>query len=252
MDWQTAFAQGLRQPEAPLPEGLRSWNQSDPAPRYAVHRNNVVASLIDALQTSFPVTLQLVGVDFFRGMARSFVLSQPLHSRILVWVGRDFPAFIEGFAPARGLAFLPDLARLEWLRICAYHAADQSSLSPQALAQPLSHPDSLAQLRLSLHPSVQLLNSPFAVYSIWIAHHGLLDLAAVDVGQRESVLIYRSGLDVRLALLEAAQAHCIHCLQQKAPLAQAASEACALAPDFDLSATLGLLIRQQLIVEIQD
>ncbi|MBK6864396.1 MAG: putative DNA-binding domain-containing protein, partial [Ideonella sp.] len=42
-----AFARALLQPDAPCPAGLKTWNGSDPAKRFAVYRNNVVVSLVD-------------------------------------------------------------------------------------------------------------------------------------------------------------------------------------------------------------
>ena len=51
---QAGFAQALLDPSVRAPGGLRSWNGSDVQGRLAVHRNNVVGSLIDALATTFP------------------------------------------------------------------------------------------------------------------------------------------------------------------------------------------------------
>lgn len=243
MNWQAHFASALYQPD-----GLRTCNGSDPALRFAVYRNNVLVSLVDALADSFPVTQQLVGGDFFRAMARVFVQTHPPDQRVLTWIGRDFPAFIDHFEPAATLAYLGDVARLEWLRICACHAADRNSLDPQALARPLADPDSLLRLELHLHPSVQVLSSAYAVHSLWVAHHGVLDIGSVHPGNAESVLICRAGLQVELFPISAAQAHCIRRLQELVPLALAADEACTVDPAFDLGATLALLVRQQLIV----
>jgi len=63
---QADFAQRLLKPDLPCPSGLKTWNGSDPAPRFAVYRNNVVVSLVDALAQTFPVTQALVGEAFFR------------------------------------------------------------------------------------------------------------------------------------------------------------------------------------------
>lgn len=49
MNSQSAFALPLLNSGLPCPGGLKSWNNSDPATRYAVYRNNVTVSLIDAL-----------------------------------------------------------------------------------------------------------------------------------------------------------------------------------------------------------
>lgn len=59
------FANALLAPDAPCPAGLFSSNGADPASRFAVYRNNVHSSLINALAAGYPVTLQLVGEAFF-------------------------------------------------------------------------------------------------------------------------------------------------------------------------------------------
>ncbi|MEO8121927.1 MAG: DNA-binding domain-containing protein, partial [Rhodoferax sp.] len=72
MNSQTAFANALLNAELPCPSGLKTWNGSDPGTRFAVYRNNVMVSLIDALADTYPVVQELVGEEFFRAMARVF------------------------------------------------------------------------------------------------------------------------------------------------------------------------------------
>jgi hypothetical protein len=72
---------------------LIAWNGSDPARRFAVYRNNVVVSLIDALADTFPVTQELVGEDFFRAMAGVFVRHAPPTSALLAEYGEGFSGF---------------------------------------------------------------------------------------------------------------------------------------------------------------
>lgn len=87
MSVQSALAAALLDPDAPCPVGLTAWNGSDPARRFAVYRNNVVVSLIDALAATFPVTLELVGEEFFRAMAGVFVRAVPPTSALLAEYG---------------------------------------------------------------------------------------------------------------------------------------------------------------------
>ena len=91
MNTQAKFAAALLDPACPCPSGLKTWTGGDPARRFQVYRNNVVASLIDALADTFPVTLELVGDTFFRAMAGVFVRGCPPRSPILAFYGDDFP-----------------------------------------------------------------------------------------------------------------------------------------------------------------
>ncbi len=250
MSSQADFASTLTDPTQACPPGLTSWNHSDVAQRFSVYRNNVMASLVDALADTFAVTQELVGPEFFRAMAQVFVQNHPPQTRVLTWYGAHFPDFIAGFEPAATLPYLPDVARLEMLRVRSYHAADAAPLETSTLAQALSDPAALAQLTLVLHPSVHMLASHHAAYSLWAAHQGVLTLESVDTTQAESVLIYRHGLDVLLQLITPAQHFFVQQLQAGHPLAQAVDTAVAMNADFDLPAMLALLIRQQLITRI--
>lgn len=159
MSSQQAFFEALLDPGQPPPPGLVAWNGSDPATRFAVYRNNVVASLINALTDTYPVTQELVGEAFFRAMAREYVLTEPPRSRVLAFYGLSFADFVERFPPAASLPYLADVARLEMVRVQAYHAADGTSLSAEVITELLMATDTLPDLLLEFHSSVRLLRS---------------------------------------------------------------------------------------------
>lgn len=244
MTAQTAFAAALFDPALPAPPGLRVWNGSDPTVRFAVYRNNVVVSLIDALAATFPVVQALVGVDFFRAMARLYVQAHPPRSRVMAGYGADLAAFIESFEPAASVPYLADVARLERCQVQAYHAADVPAIDPAALQAALADPAQLATLRLGLHPSVCVVDSAYAVFSLWAAHHGGEPVA--DVDQPQTALVLRGGLEVDILCIPAAAGGFITALQSGHTLLAAASAD----PALDLPATLALLIRQQCLTHL--
>jgi hypothetical protein len=236
------FAAALLDPNAACPPGLRAWNGSDPARRFAVHRNNVVASLVDALADTFPVVQALVGDEFFRAMAQLFVRRQPPASPLLHRYGGELPAFIESFAPAAGVPYLADVARLEFARVQACHAADAQPLSPVAADAALSCGERIGQLRLALHPAVHLVGSPHPVVAIWAAHQGEGELADVDLSRAECALVVRPRFDVLVVRCDPGTAAFVRCLQQGFDLARSAATADAAEPGFDLASSLSLLM----------
>jgi hypothetical protein len=239
---QGRFASALLDPALPPPAGLRAWNGSDPALRLAVHRNNVLGSLIDALADNFPVTQQLVGDEFFRAMAGVFVRSAPPRTRILAFYGEAFAGFIAGFEPAAALPYLADVARLELARVRAFHAADAEPVSEQAVTQALAQADCVGELRLALHPSVAVLRSAFAMVSLWAAHQGEGELSTIDTGAGEDALVLRQGLQVLVLRLPPGAPEFVLALQRGRPLADAAAVALDAAAGFDLSAALALCL----------
>ena len=236
------FAQCLLQEAFGCPPGLRSWNGSDPAQRFAVYRNNVTVSLIDALADTYPVTQAMVGEDFFRAMARLFVRAAPPSSPVLALYGHGFADFIESFAPAASLPYLGDLARLEMLYVQAYHAADATPVPLAELAGLLSDENALAGVRFGLHPALQLLRSNYAVVSLWAAHQeqtAANSLSKIEPNRGEAAMLMRQGLTVEIIPIEAGTAEFIDHLRSNATFAAAVDTA---AP-FDLGAALELLLR---------
>lgn len=250
MSDQTTFAAALLDPERPCPPGLSTWNGSNPARRFAVYRNNVLVSLIDALADSFPVTQQLVGEEFFRAMARLHAYAHPPQSRLLAFYGADFPDFIASFPPAAGLPYLADVARLEYRRVVAYHAADVPGVGSEAVAAALADQAALPTLGVTLQPSLAVLASASAVVSLWAAHQGVLDLSAVAPETPETALILRPGLEVEVMQIPPAAGAFISALGAGSPLGAAAEAALAIDPAFDLVGTLGLLLQKSAITAL--
>ena len=245
--WQEAFAAALRDPESPPPQTLRAWNGSDASKRFAVYRNNVAVGLVDALCDTFPVCFELVGEDFFRALAHVFVRQRLPQSRILYEFGAGFADFVAGFEPAREVPYLADVARLEYARVEAWHAADGDSMTVEgwsAIAQ-----DRLGELRIAPHPSARVLSSPFAVYSLWAAHQGALDISTVDSCEPEDALVVRPVLDVETIALPPGGAVFFTALAEGKKLGQAAAEAAAR-EQFDLAANLAVLMQSGFAVAV--
>ncbi len=250
MNTEREFFAALLDPGLTPPPGLTTWNGSDPAKRFAVYRNNVVVSLIGALADTYPVTQQLVGEEFFRAMARLHVHGSPPRSRVLAFYGESLPDFIAGFAPVAGVPYLADVARLEMLRVRAYHAADAAPLAADAIARYLAEPDALPALRIGLHPSLGVLRSRYAVVALWAAHQGIGDIAQLDPDVAENALVMRRDLDVEVLRLDDADSTFVEHLLQRASLGVAAAQASATSAGFDPSGILSLLIRSHAIASI--
>jgi hypothetical protein len=248
----TTFAAALLDPAAPCPPGLVTWNGSDAAQRFGVYRNNVTVSLIDAVAETFPVVQQLVGAEFFRAMAGEFVRQSPPVSPVLAWYGDAFAGFLATFPPAAGVPYLADVARLEYARVLAFHAADADPVPVAEIAACLNDPEVLPALRLHLHPSLQVIDSPFAIASLWGAHQnphqGTVELAGIDPAQPECALVLRHGLSVEVVAVPAAAGRFIVALQGGATLGAAVQQAGTDGTPFDPTPVLGLLIGRELLV----
>jgi hypothetical protein len=157
---QRSFAAALRDPAVECPVA--------PPARLAIYRNNVAANFRGALEASFPVLRRRVGDDFFRQLAHHYRERFPSRSGDLHWVGRDFAAFLAAHLADGDYAWLADLARLEWAREDAAVVAVAPPVGADALA--VFPAEQLEHLRFTLQPSLRLVESPYPVFSVWLAN----------------------------------------------------------------------------------
>jgi hypothetical protein len=235
---QQQFAAALLEP-CSTPAGITTARgTSDPA-RFAVYRNNVIASLGKALEQKFPVTARLVGNEFFRGMARAFIAGNRPRSALLAEYGDDLPVFIEGFEAANSVPYLADIARIETAWTRAYHAEDVAPIGVDALAGIAA--EALPATRLIHHPSAALIRSAYPAGSVWAAHkHDVLE--PVRHARPETILVIRPNADVTVHVLPPGDAAFAESLFEGATLGAAATQALASDADFDFgTAIVGLI-----------
>ncbi len=243
---QADFARAVLDADADLPAPLMRKAPGAPTRRFGVYRNNVYASLIDTLAARFPVTARLVGEAFFRAMARVHVETEPPNSPVLLRYGAGFADFVAAFPPAQPVPYLADVARLEWARHQAYHAADAAPLSLAALAEAAGD---AGNATLTLHPSLHIVRSTYPVVTIWqlAARRGENEPARLPACG-EDALVVRPKLDVEVHRLTEGGAAFVLALKSGANLEHAAEKAIRAAPAFDLQAHLvGLMVSGAII-----
>jgi len=189
----------------------------------AIHRANHFHGLSAALAVAFPVTRQIVGEAFFDAMAQFYISQNPPRSRIIAQYGDTLGDFIADFPPAGEVPYLADVARLEYRRIAAYHAAD---------ARPLSLGDAgglegVLQRRFTLAPATSIVASTYPIQSIWLANRPGED-PVVDDWSPETVLVTRRAGHVTHTRLDAFDLALIGAIEQCSALADALD---AVGPD---------------------
>ena len=202
-----------------------------PAARVDVYRNNVCGNYRKALAATFPVVRRLVGATFFNAAVDAYVRAHPSTRGDVNRYGGELARFLADYAPARALAYLPDIARLEWAIDQAGIAADAPPFDLAALAA--LPEEAHAGLRFLPHPSMQLVASPYPILRIWQVNQPPFDGAAeVDLGEGGGA----RGIDIER--LEPGAAALLRAIAAGEPLAVAAHRATAADPSFDLTAAL--------------
>lgn len=242
---QTRFHTALLDPDQPVPEGLSNGQGSPAGSRFAVYRNNVAASLTEALELSFPAIVKLIGEGNFRILAGVFLRQHPPSVPMLSQYGAEMPVFLGTFQPLAHLGYLPDVARLEQALRLSYHAADSAPIDPASLgALP---PEALATTRFTLAPALRLLRSSWPIHAIWAFN---LEDGPKPPPEAQNVLVLRPEFDPELTVVSNGTSDFIEALLAGQTLTDANDLALAVEPEFDLSQALGLLLSGQAITQL--
>jgi hypothetical protein len=220
----------------------------DAATRVGVYRNNILGNYRKALAATYPVVLRLVGAPFFNAAIDGFVRAHPSTRGDVNRYGGELARFLASYPPARGLGYVPDVARLEWAIDQANIAANAPPLDLAALGN--VPPEELGELRFVLHPSAHLIASPYPILHIWrVNQPDHAGEGAVDLGEGgDALLVLRTAQGVSIERLAPAEHALLAALSAGTTLATAAKRAAKASPAFDLTVSLRRHVAAQSIV----
>jgi hypothetical protein len=188
------------------------------ARRLAVYRNHHRTSLAGALAANFPTVAALLGPTVFDGVATDFVAAAPPTAPCVSTYGAGFAAFLEAEPRLEAVPYVGDVARLDWAVNQAERAEDVAVFGPADLERWVQR--GLAGLRLSGHPSLSLLRSPYPLTKIAaLVRAGGQSVSLDEGGVR--LMIWRRGDAVDCAELDAATHAFLAALSMGGPLAAA-------------------------------
>ena len=145
--------------------------------------------------------------------------------------------------------YLADVARLEFARGRAYHAADASRCN--APPSPHCQRGISAFARVMLHPSVGIVASHFPVLSIWEVNKDRA-VRAVPHWAAEAAVVARPFLEVETRRLLPGTDVFLLALQARSTIAEAVERAAAATSEFNASDGLALLIGTHLAVALDE
>jgi hypothetical protein len=252
-DLQTVFRLALVGDDPSARDTLRDLiADGEPAAdaRIDVYRNNVFASLTDALKETFPAVCRLVDERFFSYAAHEFIANRPPRRPSLMEYGSAFPDFLAEFPACRELHYLADVARFEWLMNVAAHAPDAAPASLEALAS--IAPDDAARLLFRLHPSYHYLASPFPIDAIWRANRSCAGGdAAIDLDAGGVRLeVSREGGDVVFRKLDEPVFAFRQALAGGALLGEALERTLSIDPEFSATEPLMTLFAEGAVATV--
>lgn len=213
----------------------------------AAYRRSVLGNLSAAVEATYPVLAAIVGPDFLAAAARRYAREKPSRSGDLNAYGGDFDQFLEGYAPAASLPYLPAVARLEWLIQEVSGAEDGPEQDLATLAA--TAPEGWGELRFQLDPAHRCLAEDWPVARIWEVNQPAYagDFAA-DFERGQTVLVHRRPQGIAVEALPPGEHALLVALGAGETLATAV-QAAAQAEGFDLAAALQRGIAQGLLLQ---
>lgn len=197
------------------------------AERVAIYRTAYRMRMRASLAAAFPSTLALAGEVLFAVLADSYVAAHRSPHANLRWYGEDFGPFVARSQP--GLAWIGELAALEWALGLAFDAPDAEVISLADLSQ--LAPAAWGGLAFSLHPAVRVLTLATNAGALWQTMSDAQDAQDAPAGALlaapQAWLVWRPGHQPHLRALDAAEAQALRALAAGASF----GHLCAAAPD---------------------
>lgn len=230
----SAFHQAFAEALAGDTEALAAWLETPDLPSVAVYRNTIASALVEALEAAFPAVVAALGSDNFRQVAAAFARDHyPAHPMLHDY-GSEFADWLAAQDALSGMDWLPDLARLDHLRLSVLNAADVETTSAEVFAS-LS-PEVLSHARARLIPAARLIRFDTTLLSVWDA---LLTGEGEGLERRpesETLLVRRVGEGVEVRRLDADMAAFLSVCADGGTLSGAAEVALTCDPTTDLTA----------------
>ncbi|MDP9423008.1 MAG: DNA-binding domain-containing protein [Pseudomonadota bacterium] len=162
---------------------------------FAVYRNTSARGSVEALRAAYPTVDMLVGEAMFTQVALDYRRERPPSSPVLSDYGADFPHYLARQPWTSELPYLADVARLDWLWLESFLAADPDQ----------SRPTIFSHSRIMLHPAARFGWFATPAMTIWQAHRDPWEQGELEPEWREEgALFTRPGSTVCAELIDAA------------------------------------------------
>ena len=192
---------------------------------FAVYRNTAARGVVEALRATFSTVDMLVGEEMFTQVALDFRRERPPTGAVLSEYGADFAAFLARQPWTCELPYLADVARLDWLWLQSFLAADATAV-PRGFG---------GGSRIALHPATRFTWLATPAMTIWQAHRDPWKITELSPDWvEEGALFTRPGSCVQAELIDAAFHYLLAACATPSPIADIASAVAMAFPRSDV------------------
>lgn len=203
-EWHKAFFRLLSEDDKSLAGHIVDQKGFNKNARLAVYQNNFIQAAISALQHTYELTNTLVGEDYFAQLGKHFVISNPPNQVDLHQYGEAFPEYLQQLSHERpelqSMAYIPDLARLDWLCYQIYFVADRKPWPAERFN--LLSVEEQQRVGFLISPDCFLQTSCWPLYDLWQVIKGEKPKADISYGEQQYFLVQRADYQANLQILE--------------------------------------------------
>lgn len=215
--------------------------------RLQIYHNNVYSILTRTLEQTYPLIQNLVGDDFFRLIAKEYIINYPSRSGNVNDYGNYFDNFLAEFEPTKHLVYLPEVTQFEWTCHELATAADHTPFDMGDLSNIPS--DEYINLTFVLNPACRVMKFHYPILDIidlcQSKHNENVD---IDAGGADLLLIRRTN-QIALVPLSGSDYLFLSFLQEGKTLSEIIEIVTASDPTFRLHEKLPAWIRDNVIVD---
>ncbi|AUH72917.1 DUF2063 domain-containing protein [Legionella sainthelensi] len=248
---QNDFAKAIFNPNEI--EFMKNIRESTIAPEFRlnIYRNNILQNLYRALEITFPAVWKLVGKECANNLAAIFCREEknlPLTNCLDDW-GANFPRFLQSVEPIKHLVYLPDIAKLDWLKHMSYRAPHFKLINCLKGPKELEFAE---KMYLIFNPSVYLFSSPYSLKEIVDLIERPDEKQNINLQSIECyIIISRQYHRVIIHWISQDMFQFFMSIQNCLSLIHAYEAVCKTNPDFNLHAALQFIRENHLLWKIK-
>jgi hypothetical protein len=189
----------------------------DAAARLAVYTRAYPVRVTESLRETFPAIANILGEGSFAALAARYLPAIPAELRNLNEIGAAFAGFLRSDRLRHELAFLPDLAELEWAVTRCFHAEPATAFDA-SISRGWRMED-WERARVEFQPGLALVRSAWPLRELRETRNSERSQIDVDlVGRPDRVLVRRRGFEVAVESVGEIEADSIERLLAGEPL----------------------------------
>lgn len=181
--------------------------------KMAIYRQSRLGRIIKVLRNTYPVCEGIVGENYFKQLCLHHAKYEIACESDITLYGKNFSLFLKQHVE-QSLAYLPDVAQLEWACFSVLYGSQMFPLDVTKLSKVTE--DTHSKLKFQLGATHILLSSIYPILEIWRQHaeppeeHREIDLAEGGC----QLLIYRRGWDLMVDVLTDEEYLFLSCFKQ--------------------------------------